>query len=67
VREIGIHMAIGAKPRHVLTQFTARAVVMCLVGGLVGVCGVAGVWGVNHRRDWATSRRMSDRSPTLAV
>ncbi|MDP1900735.1 MAG: ABC transporter permease [Rubrivivax sp.] len=49
VREIGIRMAIGAKPRHVLTQFLAEAVVMCLLGGLVGV-GLAalGVWGVNH-------------------
>jgi putative ABC transport system permease protein len=49
VREIGIRMAIGAKPRHVLTQFLAEAVVMCLLGGLVGV-GLAalGVWGVNQ-------------------
>ncbi len=49
VREIGIRMAIGAKPRHVLTQFLAEAVVMCLLGGLVGVAlAVAGVWGVNR-------------------
>jgi len=49
VREIGIRMAIGAKPRHVLTQFLAEAVVMCLVGGLVGVAlAAAGVWGVNR-------------------
>jgi putative ABC transport system permease protein len=49
VREIGIRMAIGAKPRHVLTQFLAEAVVMCLLGGLVGVALAAlGVWGVNR-------------------
>jgi len=37
VREIGIRMAIGAQPFHVLAQFLAEAVVMCVVGGLVGV------------------------------
>jgi putative ABC transport system permease protein len=37
VREIGIRMAIGAKPWHVLVQFLSEAVVMCVVGGLVGV------------------------------
>jgi putative ABC transport system permease protein len=42
VREIGIRMAIGAKPWHVLAQFLSEAVVMCIVGGLVGV---ALAWG----------------------
>ncbi|WP_230405233.1 ABC transporter permease [Undibacterium rugosum] len=36
-REIGIRMAIGAKPRDVLLQFLTEAVVICLVGGLIGV------------------------------
>jgi putative ABC transport system permease protein len=49
VREIGIRMAIGARPRQVLTQFLAEAVVMCVLGGLVGVALAAvGVWGVNR-------------------
>ena len=48
VREIGIRMAIGAQPRHVLAQFLAEAVVMCMLGGLVGVALAAlGVMGVN--------------------
>ncbi len=37
VREIGIRMAIGAKPWHVLVQFLSEAVLMCIVGGGVGV------------------------------
>ncbi len=41
-REIGIRMAIGAKPRDVLLQFLTEAVVICLVGGMVGILLAAG-------------------------
>lgn len=41
-REIGIRMAIGAKPRDVLWQFLTEAVVICLVGGLFGVVLASG-------------------------
>jgi putative ABC transport system permease protein len=36
-REIGIRMAIGAKGRHLMAQFLIEAVVLSVVGGLVGV------------------------------
>lgn len=36
-REIGIRMAIGARPRDVLLQFLTEAVVICLASGLIGV------------------------------
>ena len=36
-REIGIRKAVGAKRRDILTQFLAEAVVLSLLGGLVGV------------------------------
>ena len=49
VREIGIRMAIGAQPHHVLAQFLTEAVVICMVGGLLGVAlAVLGVLGVNQ-------------------
>ena len=36
-REIGIRMAVGARRGDVLLQFLAEAVVLCCLGGLVGV------------------------------
>ncbi len=36
-REIGIRMAIGAKPRSILGQFLIEALVLSLAGGLLGV------------------------------
>jgi len=36
-REIGLRKAVGAQPSVVLLQFLVEAVVLCLVGGLIGV------------------------------
>ncbi len=44
-REIGIRLAIGALANQVLTQFLVEAVVLCLLGGLIGiVLGLALAW-----------------------
>jgi putative ABC transport system permease protein len=45
-REIGIRLAIGALASQVLMQFLVEAVVLCLVGGIVGIglgLGLAGL------------------------
>jgi putative ABC transport system permease protein len=44
-REIGIRRAIGAKKRNIMTQFIMEAVVLCEVGGVIGV--VLGMLGGN--------------------
>jgi len=44
-REIGIRRAIGAKKRNIMAQFILEAIVLCEVGGAVGV--VFGILGGN--------------------
>jgi putative ABC transport system permease protein len=36
-REIGVRMAVGAKPWHILTQFLVESISLSTIGGLVGV------------------------------
>ncbi len=54
-REIGIRMAIGARPGDVLTQFLVESVVLSLLGGLLGVgLGYGGSWLVGEITGWPT-------------
>jgi len=36
-KEIGIRKSLGAKPRDILTQFLLEAVILCNIGGIIGV------------------------------
>ena len=41
-REIGIRMAVGAEPHHILTQFLIEALSLSMAGGLIGVAAGVG-------------------------
>lgn len=45
-REIGVRRAVGAKRRHILWQFLLEAIVISLLGGLVGLLTGGGLIGV---------------------
>jgi putative ABC transport system permease protein len=48
IREIGIRMSIGARERDILIQFLAEALVLSLVGGLLGIAMGVGVSKILH-------------------
>ena len=42
-KEIGIRKAVGAKKRTILLQFLIEAVIICIIGGIIGVGLSAGI------------------------
>jgi putative ABC transport system permease protein len=55
-REIGIRMAVGARGGDVMLQFLVESVVMCLVGGLIGLgVGAGGASLVGRFTGWSVS------------
>jgi putative ABC transport system permease protein len=54
-REIGIRQAVGAAPSDIRRQFLVEALVLSLVGGLIGVlAGVGGSWIFGRTSDMRT-------------
>jgi putative ABC transport system permease protein len=54
-REIGLRMAVGARPTDVMRQFLVEAVAISLAGGLAGiVVGIAAALIVARTLQWAT-------------
>jgi ABC-type antimicrobial peptide transport system permease subunit len=52
-REIGLRMAVGARSRDILWQFLVESMVLCLVGGSVGILlGHGGSRLVEHLLRW---------------
>lgn len=47
-KEIGLRKAVGAKPKDILTQFIIEAVVLSLLGGIIGILiGAGGALAMN--------------------
>ena len=54
-KEIGLRMAVGAKPWDILRQFLVEAVLLCFIGGVTGVLlGRGGAWLVHYFLQWRT-------------
>jgi ABC-type antimicrobial peptide transport system permease subunit len=54
-REIGLRMAVGARARDILMQFLVEAIVLCLLGGAMGILfGRGGSMLVRTLMHWPT-------------
>jgi ABC-type antimicrobial peptide transport system permease subunit len=55
-REIGLRMAVGARPRDILSQFLSEAVMLCILGGAIGILLGRGISIlVREFKHWPTS------------
>jgi ABC-type antimicrobial peptide transport system permease subunit len=54
-KEIGLRLAVGARRREVLLQFLMEAIVLSLVGGLIGIAaGIGAARGLTALLEWPT-------------
>ena len=55
IREIGIRRAVGASQRDIMLQFLLESVVLCFVGGIIGIgLGFGLTKAITMYADWRT-------------
>ena len=65
-REIGVRMAVGARRSDILQQFLIEAVLICLIGGLLGVGGALALGAAMAQLSTGFSMIFSTSSMVLA-
>ena len=55
-REVAIRSALGATRGRILAQFLIEALILCLVGGVIGILvGAGAAWALSNAAGWRTA------------
>lgn len=69
-REIGIKMALGAKPRSILGQFVLETLIMTIVGGAIGILitqGICTLFPAFHLTQYVGEPRISPNAAAITA
>ncbi len=67
-REIGLRMAVGARPRDIMYQFLLEAILLCITGGIIGILlGQLASSIVSANMGWVTTTSMSAIGYSVSV
>ena len=67
-REIGLRMAVGARPRDIMWQFLLEAVLLCTIGGIIGIAvGRIASSIVSQQMGWPVATSVSAMALSVTV